>query len=184
MKAGEALDGIEHLEGKTSLAVVFILLFVIPCLIGILGGVPIHAVLGFILSTFILQGFAPAAGKVLNFPDYLLIPFLASVAAGVILAIFWACDIFHERSPWVARQIGKVNDLMEQHEVLKSYGEYVLVPIMWVPGLGLYGTPVLAWILHWRSTRSICLMLTGWLIACLVVLGLVEGILTLFFSKI
>jgi uncharacterized membrane protein len=55
----------------------------------------------------------------------------------------------------------------------------MLIPIMWIPGLGLYGTPVVAWILHWRGSRSILLMLTGWLIACLAVLLTAEGILSL-----
>ncbi|HVN66344.1 MAG TPA: hypothetical protein VMT31_07005 [Methanomicrobiales archaeon] len=183
MKAG-ALDGIEVLEGRTSLMAIFLLLFAIPCLIGILGGVSIAAVLGFLLSTFLLQGFAPAAGIGLGFPVYLLLPFLVSVAAGVILGIFRVCDLFSEKSPWVAGHIGKVRDLMERHEILKAYGEYMLIPLMWVPGLGLYGTPALAWILHWRSIRSVLLMLTGWIIACLAVLGLVEGILAVFFSKI
>jgi uncharacterized membrane protein len=55
----------------------------------------------------------------------------------------------------------------------------MLIPIMWIPGLGLYGTPVVAWILHWRKSRSILLMLTGWLIACLAVLLTAQGILSL-----
>lgn len=179
-----APDCIEVPEEKTSLTAILLLLVVIPCLIGLLGGVSVGAVLGFLLSTFVLQGFAPAAGIGLGFPVYLLLPFLASVAAGVILGIFRICDLFSEKSPWVANHICRISDLMERHGILKSYGEYMLVPVMWVPGLGLYGTPVLAWILHWRSTRSVALMLTGWIVACLVVLGLVEGILALFFSKI
>jgi hypothetical protein len=168
-----------RIQGENlSLAILF-LLIVTPCLIGFAGGVSPAVIIGFILSTLVLQGFAPAAGIGLGFPLHLLLPFLVSVAAGIILLIFRVCDLFSERSPWVATQIRKVEGLMEEHPVLKSYGEFVLLPIMWVPGLGLYGTPILAWILRWRGLRSVLLMLAGWLIACLVVLGMAEGILVM-----
>jgi len=160
-----------------STATILLLLLVIPCLIGLLGDFPLVTVLGFIVSILVLQGFAPAAGIGLGFPVYLLLPFLVSVAAGIILLIFRVCDLFSEKSPWVAKQIGKVRNLMEKHEILRSYGSLMLVPIMWIPGFGLYGTPIVAWILHWRGLRSILLMLTGWIIACLVVLGMAEGIM-------
>jgi hypothetical protein len=174
-----SLESVRIEEENAAVAVLF-LLIIIPCLLGFFGGASPAAIVGFILSTLVLQGFAPAAGIGLGFPVHLLLPFLVSVAAGVILLIFLVCDLFSGRSPWVMKHIGKVESIMEKHPVLKSYGEFVLLPIMWVPGLGLYGTPILAWILHWRSLRSVLLMLAGWLIACLVVLGTAEGILVIF----
>ena len=98
-------------------------------------------------------------------PHLLLI--LASVAAGIIIGIFRVCDIFHEQSARVAHWIGKVKGILERYQPLKSYGEYMLVPIMWVPGIGLYGTPVIAWAFRWRGLRPVLLMLAFWLIGVL-----------------
>jgi hypothetical protein len=162
-----------------STGAVLVLLFILPCSIGLLGGIPLFEVLGFIVSILILQGLAAAAGIGLGFPVDLLLPLLASVAAGIILGIFRVCDLFSGRSRRVARQIERIKDLMERHRALGTYGEFMLIPIMWIPGFGLYGTPTLAWILNWRGLRSVLLMLTGWLIACLFVLTMTVGIRTI-----
>ena len=159
-----------------SVAIILFLFVIFPCFIGFLNGVPLIEVLGFIVSILILQGLAAAAGIGLGFPPLLLILLMISVAAGIFLGIFRICDLFSERSPRVARQIGRVKELMDRHQALRTYGEFMLVLIMWIPGFGLYGTPVVAWILHWRDLRSILLMLTGWLIACLFVLTMTAGI--------
>jgi hypothetical protein len=159
-----------------SAAGILLLLFVLPCAIGLLGGFPVAEALGFILTICILQGLAAAAGIGLGFPAVHLIPFMLSVAAGIILGIYRICDLFSERSRRVASQISRVRDLMERHQALSTYGEFMLIPIMWIPGFGLYGTPVVAWILHWRGLRSVLLMLTGWLLACLFVLTMTAGI--------
>ena len=159
-----------------SSAAILALLVVLPCGLGLLGGFPLVEILGFIASILVLQGLAAAAGVGLGLPVPLLLPILLSVAAGMILGIFRVCDLFSCRSERVARQIERVRLLMEGHPALSTYGEFMLVPIMWIPGFGLYGTPIVAWILHWRGTSSVLLMLTGWLIACLFVLTMTVGI--------
>jgi len=160
----------------TSGATILLLLVILPCLIGLLGGFSLVTVLGFIVSILILQGLAAAAGIGLGIQPFLLIPLMVSVATGIFLGIYRICDLFSERSQRVARQIGRIKDLMDRHQALRTYGEFMLVLIMWIPGFGLYGTPVVAWILHWRGVRSILLMLTGWLLACLFVLTMTVGI--------
>ena len=162
-----------------SAATILLLLLILPCLLGLLGGSPLVTVLGFITSILVLQGLAAAAGIGLGIPAFLLIPLMVSVAAGVDLGIYRICDLFSERSQRVAQQIGRVKELMDRHQTLRTYGEFMLILIMWIPGFGLYGTPVVAWILQWRGLRSILLMLTGWVIACLFVLGMAEGILAM-----
>jgi hypothetical protein len=164
----------------TSAATILLLIVVLPCSIGLLGGFPLVTVLGFIVSILIFQGFAAAAGTGLGFSPFLLLPLMISVAAGIFLSIYRVCDLFSERSQRVARQIGRVKELMDRHQALRTYGEFMLVLIMWIPGFGLYGTPVVAWILHWRGLRSILLMLTGWLIACLAVITMTAGIRAMF----
>jgi len=159
-----------------SAATILLLLLILPCLLGLLGGSPLVTVLGFITSILVLQGLAAAAGIGLGIPAFLLIPLMVSVAAGVDLGIYRICDLFSERSQRVAQQIGRVKELMDRHQTLRTYGEFMLILIMWIPGFGLYGTPVVAWILQWRGLRSILLILTGWLLACLFVLMMTAGI--------
>jgi hypothetical protein len=118
---------------------------------GLLGCVPVVKVLGFIVSILALRGLAAAAGIGLGFPPFLLIPLRISVAAGIILGIYRMCDLFSGRSRRVARQIGRIKELIEGHQALCTYGEVMLVLIMWIPGFGLYGTPIVTWILHWRG---------------------------------
>ena len=163
----------------TSAASILLLVVVLPVFVGLLGGFPLVTVLGFIASVLVLQGLAAAAGIGLGFPALLLMILMISVAAGIILVIYRVCDLFSERSARVAGQIGRIKQLMDRHPSLHTYGEFMLVPIMWVPGFGLYGTPVVAWILHWRGLRSVLLMLAGWLIACLFVLTMTVGIRSL-----
>jgi len=174
MKAGLRHGRIR--EAEISGAAVLLLIFILPCLIGLLGGFPLPEVLGFIVSILVLQGLAAAAGTSLGLPAGFLLPLMVSVAAGVILGIYRICDLFSGRSQRVARQIGKVRQLMEKHQNLSIYGEFMLILIMWIPGFGLYGTPVVAWILNWRGMRSVLLMLTGWILACLFVIAMAAGI--------
>jgi hypothetical protein len=162
--------------GDVSAAAILFLVLLLPCLLGSLGGFPLVEILGFIASILVLQGLAAAAGIGLGIPVSLLLPFMVSVAAGIILGIYRICDLFSMRSQRVAHQIGKVGELMGRHQALSTYGEFMLVVIMWIPGFGLYGTPVVAWILNWRGLRSVLLMLTGWLIACLFVITMAAGI--------
>jgi uncharacterized membrane protein len=158
---------------------ILLLLIALPMLMGWIGGFSPAVVLGFIISILVLQGLAPPVGIGLGLHPLLLLPIMTSVAAGVIIGIFRVCDLFSGRSERVARWIGKVRGTLDRYPGWCTYGEFMLIPIMWIPGLGLYGTPVVAWILHWRGSRSILLMLTGWLIACLAVLLTAEGILSL-----
>jgi hypothetical protein len=176
-------DALETLHLRTpgkTLAGLLLLLVIVPVSIGLAGGISPPQILGFIVSILLLQGLAPAAGIGLGIPVPHLLLILTSVAAGVIIGIYEICDIFHERSERVARWIGKIEGVLDKYPFLKSYGEYMLVPIMWVPGIGLYGTPVIAWVFGWRGLRAVLLMLTGWLIACLSVLGMTKGVLGIF----
>jgi uncharacterized membrane protein len=158
---------------------IFLLLIALPMLMGWIGGFSPAVILGFIISTLVLQGLAPPVGIGLGLHPLLLLAIMTSVAAGVIIGIFRVCDLFSGRSERVTRWIGKVRGTLDRYPGWCTYGEFMLIPIMWIPGLGLYGTPVVAWILHWRKSRSILLMLTGWLIACLAVLLTAQGILSL-----
>ncbi|HMA05786.1 MAG TPA: hypothetical protein VKO45_07650 [Methanomicrobiales archaeon] len=173
----DALDTLGLRRPGRAPAGILFLLVILPVLIGWLAGSPPHAVLGFILSILLLQGLAPTVGMTLGLKVIPLLLILASVATGVILAIFMVCDLFSGKSERISRWITGIQGTMERYRFLTTYGEFMLIPIMWVPGIGLYGTPVIAWVLWWRELRAILLMLVGWVIACLTVVGVTEGIL-------
>ncbi len=155
------------------------LILILPVAIGFAGGSPPHRVLGFVTAILLLQGLAPPAGIGMGLPVPHLLLITTSVAIGVFLGVFIICDIFSNRSARIMRWIGKIQATMGKYRFLNRYGDLMLVPIIWMPGIGLYGTPAVAWFLHWRRPRSILLMLTGWVIACLVVTGVTEAILTM-----
>jgi hypothetical protein len=175
----DALDTLGLRRPGLAPACILSLLVILPVLIGWAAGSSPPRILGFLLSILLLQGLAPPVGIGLGLPIVHLLLIMASVATGVILGIFLVCDLFSEKSEWITRRIGRINGTLERYRALMTYGEYMLIPIMWVPGIGLYGTPVIAWVLRWRGLRSILLMLTGWLIACLAVVGVVQEILFL-----
>ena len=173
----DALDKLGMRRPLMAAAWLIGLIIIIPVIIGFAGGSLPHQVLGYVIAILLLQGLAPPAGIGMGLPVPHLLVVAASVAIGVFLGIFIICDIFSNRWARITRWIAKIQATMGKYQFLNRYGEYMLVPIMWMPGIGLYGTPVVAWFLHWRRPRSILLMLTGWLIACLAVTGVTEGIL-------
>jgi hypothetical protein len=175
----DALDTLGLREPVPILASILLLLFVLPVLIGVTCGSTAPSTFGFIVSVLLLQGLAPTVGMGLGLPVPHLLLIMTSVALGAIIGIFRTCDLFSEKSELVARWIGKIQGTMEKYRFLRVYGQYMLIPIMWVPGIGLYGTPVIAWVLHWRGFRALTLMLAGWLIASLAVIGVITELLTL-----
>ncbi|HVP25904.1 MAG TPA: hypothetical protein VMS81_07975 [Methanomicrobiales archaeon] len=175
----DALDTLGLREPVPILAGILLLLFILPVLIGVTCGSTAPTILGFVVSVLLLQGLAPTVGIGLGLPVPHLLLIMTSVAFGAIIGILRICDLFSEKSEPVARWIGKIKGTMEKYRFLSMYGQYMLIPIMWVPGIGLYGTPVIAWVLHWRGFRALALMLAGWLIACLAVIGVITEILSL-----
>ena len=47
---------------------------------------------------------------------------------------------------------------------------YTFIPFIWVPGIGLYGCVMIAWLFKWRSARAGAIILAGWILAALLVL--------------
>ncbi len=176
----DTLDVLQFRRTGPAVATLLLLFVVLPVLVGLVSGSSPLATIGFEFSVLLLQGLSPTVGIGIGLPVVNLILIDLFVAAGVIIVVFRICDLFADRSERDTRWIGKVQKTMERYRILNRYGEYMLIPIMWVPGIGLYGTPVVAWVLWWRGMRAVALMLTGWLIACLTVVGVTEGILAFF----
>jgi hypothetical protein len=156
---------------------ILFLLVVLPAVIGRTAGLSPAQVIGFIVSIFLLQGLAPPVGIGLGLQPLQLFGILASVATGIILGIFMVCDLLSGKSERIANWIKKIERTMEKYQFLNTFGEFMLIPLMWVPGIGLFGAPVIAWVLGWRGLQAVLLMLTGWLIACLSVAGMTSGVL-------
>jgi uncharacterized membrane protein len=75
----------------------------------------------------------------------------------------------------VNRWIGRVEQKMQDHKYLHRYGPISCILIAWIPGIGLYGTPVIAWILRWDRILSVVFTVTGFFLASLLMLIIAEG---------
>jgi hypothetical protein len=47
--------------------------------------------------------------------------------------------------------------------------------IAWIPGIGLYGTPAIAWVLRWDRILSVVFTVTGFFLASLLMIIIAEG---------
>ena len=57
----------------------------------------------------------------------------------------------------------------------------MLIPIIWIPGIALYGSPIIAWIFQWEEIPAIACMVTGWLMASSLVAAGAVGIISIIF---
>lgn len=152
---------------ELSRAILFLFTFVlvVPLLIGAVLGIPESRILPLIASAFILQGAAPPLGHPLGLADPVIIVLMASFAVGVVTCILEVCDALSLTSERVARWIRKVGESMEKHPSIRSYGAISCIFIAWIPGIGLYGTPVIAWILGWQKIPTVIFTTAGFVIA-------------------
>ncbi|WP_292364360.1 MULTISPECIES: hypothetical protein [unclassified Methanoculleus] len=164
-------------------AAAFVLLFilVIPLLLGLAFGVPPPAVLALIGSTLLLQAAAAVVGLSLGLHPAVVLVFLTSVAVAVMIGIHEVCDLFAGRSRMVQGLLRKIDEKAGNIDYLKRYGALMLIPIIWIPGIALYGTPVVAWAFQYPRITSLLCMLAGWAIAIVVVIAAAVGLVRLAF---
>jgi len=158
---------------ELSRAILFLVVFVVavPLLTGAVLGIPEERVLSLIASAFILQGAAPPLGHPLGLADPVILFLMASFAVGVVSFVFEACEALALSSERVARWIGKARGTMERHPSIRSYGVVSCIFVAWIPGIGLYGTPVIAWILGWPRWPTVVFTTAGFVIASGLVLA-------------
>ncbi|MDD1677804.1 MAG: hypothetical protein LUO93_01285, partial [Methanomicrobiales archaeon] len=75
----------------------------------------------------------------------------------------------------------KVEDKTKNVKYLSRYGPIMLIPIIWIPGISLFGSPVVGWLFRWNRWFSILCMSIGWMIAISVVMATSLGLFQLFF---
>lgn len=149
---------------------------ILPVLLGALAGVSPGITAGFLLLAFALQAIAAPLGLVLGFSPFQVLVIMSCFGFGVILAVFEICRTLGESSQRVSSFIAAIERRMARYPVLHNYGAISCFFIVWIPGIGIYGTPVIAWLLCWRRTASILFTFAGFLFGCVFFLYVVGGI--------
>jgi len=158
---------------KVGKAVLFFLMFAVavPLVLGLVYGVPLRKILSFIGTTLVLHAWASPVGLALGLGTIGIIIIMACFALGISIAIFEICDSLALSSEWVRKRIEKMEKITEKYPQIKRFGPAACSFTVWIPGIGLYGTPVIAWILRWKRAPSIVFTVIGFLIATLIVLS-------------
>jgi uncharacterized membrane protein len=153
---------------------------ILPLIIGFFENIAFTAVLGLITSILIFQPFAVVIGIGLGFDALPLMFIMCSIGLSVIFGLLKTCDMFAHRSEWLHRHLEKVEAVTQKSRLLKKYGMVAFIPFMWVPGVGLYGCVMIAWLLRWRGPFAITMLFAAWVLAALIVLLTSMGILAFF----
>lgn len=171
------LSGIRILkELSKALVFFFIFIVVIPVVVGMVENIPPANILSYIASTFILQAAAPPLGGPLGISRMVILVIMASFAVGIILVILELCKSLALTSRRVSGWIENIGKQMEKYPVTKKYGAISCILIAWIPGIGLYGTPIIAWILGWNRILTILFTTIGFVIAAAFVLFVATSI--------
>ncbi len=171
------LSGIRILkELSKALVFFFIFIVVLPVLVGVVENIPPANILSYIASTFILQAAAPPLGGPLGISRMVILTIMASFAVGIILVILELCGSLALTSRRVSGWIENIGKQMEKYPVTKKYGAISCILIAWIPGIGLYGTPIIAWILGWNRILTILFTTIGFVLAAAFVLFVATSI--------
>ena len=160
---------------------VTILIVFIPILTGIVVGIPVSTGFALIISTLALQAAAAIIGLGLGLNPALILLITTSIAAGCMYGIYEVCELFALSSPRITRWLQKIEDKTKNVKYISQYGPIMLIPIIWIPGISLYGSPLVGWLFRWNRWSCILCMIIGWMIAIIVVMATSLGLFQLFF---
>lgn len=169
-----------HKEMAEILKIALILVtgvLVIPLVIGVFHNIALTDILGLVASILILQPFAVVVGLGLGINPFPMMLIMCPIGLSVIFVLFGICDIFANRSEWLSRHLEKIEAITQKSELFRKYGIVTLIPFIWVPGVGLYGCVLIAWLFKWRGARAVTILFAAWVLATLVVLLTSIGIL-------
>ncbi|WAC04625.1 MAG: small multi-drug export protein [Methanoregula sp.] len=150
---------------------------VAPLTLAGFAGVPLLHMISLIGSILVFQPFAASVGVVLGIPPLIILGTMASVGIGAIIGILALCDLFTNRWQKFDKAVHNVNEQAHRSAGFQKYGMLMFIPFIWVPGLGLYGCTLIAWLLGWRQIRHIMMLFLSWMIAAALILGASLGIL-------
>ncbi len=154
---------------------------VLPVLVAFAAGIPTNRVGALLMSIVVFQALAVPAGLLIHIPVPALICILLLVAFALIEAIFLVCDLFAESWSRLGLWMTKMESRIAAHPRLYKYGDLMLIALIWIPGIGLYGASLLAWIFRWNTLRGVFFLLAGWMIASVTVLLVTLGAFTVWF---
>lgn len=157
---------------KLSRALIFFFVIAvgIPVVIGALFGISQAGILSLVTSTLVLQAAAPPIGLALGLPTPAILTVMACFAIGMVAALMELCDSLAMSSERVKDWIDRVGKKMEKYPAIRKYGAVSCIGIAWIPGIGLYGTPIIAWILGWKRIPAVLFTTLGFVIASVFVL--------------
>jgi uncharacterized membrane protein len=150
---------------------------VIPAAIGFYYQISLWHMLGLVASVLILQPLAVVVGLGLGIHPIPMLLIMISIGLAVIFGLFKTCDMFAERSIWLRRHLLTIETITQKSAMFQKYGIYTLIPFIWVPGVGLYGCVLIAWLFKWRGVTGVAVLLAGWCLAVLLVLLASLGVL-------
>lgn len=151
---------------------------IIPVAIGLVYQISLWHMLGLVGSVLILQPMAVIVGLGLGIPPLPIMLIMISFGIAIIFGLFSICDAFAEQSAWLRSHLDSVQTIAKKSALFQKYGIFTLIPFIWIPGVGLYGCVLLAWLFKWRGIKGVSVILTGWILSSLLVLGASIGILS------
>jgi len=174
-------DKVQHLRIQDLIKTVIYLLLgivVIPVVIGSFFYISLWHMLGLVGSVLILQPMAVVVGVGLGIPPVPIMLIMISFGISIIYGLFAICDTFAERSAWLRKHLNSVQTIAGKSSFFQRYGIFTLMPFIWIPGIGLYGCVLLAWLFKWRGAKGVGVIMTGWIISTLLVLGASLGVMS------
>jgi predicted Na+-dependent transporter len=148
----------------------FIFAVGIPLVLGLLAGLSSTQILTLITSTFLLQAASPPVGLAMGLSTPGILFILACFAIGIVLAIFEICDSLAASSDRVRKWVDNIEEKTRKYPQIQKYGPVTCIGIAWIPGVGLYGTPIIAWILRWKRIPALFFTVCGFVIAAFFVI--------------
>jgi len=151
---------------------------IIPVAIGLSYRISLWNMLGLVGSVLILQPMAVIVGLGLGIPPVPIMLIMISFGISIVFGLFTICDTFAERSAWLRKHLDSVQAIARKSSLFQRYGIITFIPFIWIPGVGLYGCVLLAWLFNWRGIKGVSVIMTGWILSTLLVLGASLGILS------
>lgn len=151
---------------------------VIPVVIGLGYRISLWSMLGLVGSVLILQPMAVVVGVGLGIPPLPIMLIMISFGISTIFGLFAICDTFADRSAWLRSHLDSVQAIAQKSSFFQRYGIFTLMPFIWIPGVGLYGCVLLAWLFQWRGVKGVGVIMAGWILSTLLVLGASLGIVS------
>jgi hypothetical protein len=177
METGTVPRYLPDLIGAITRALVLVV--VVPLATAFLFNIPIPSTLALITTTLIIEYGAAPIGIGLGLHPVFVLYVLVCVASGVVLGLFDVFAIMGEHSERVSGFLKRSSERAKRSSFLTRYGIYGLVP--GVMTLGFYVCPPVSWVLGWPKTRSILLIMAGYITISVVTILATIGIFSIIF---